>query len=118
MRQADRRSGWMARFFSPKTLKSLDTEALGAAGRLSLKQFALLHVRNSWMIQRPGTRRGPEELAVSCRYGDIVDACLPAHQAVVVEFPEFVAVTAEPLARVIMPFVLEAHGDATVVEGP
>src|SRR5262249_34919665 len=61
----------------------------------------------------------PEELAVTFGDGDVVDAGFPqAHQAVVVEFPEFVAVAAEPLARVVVPFVLEAHRDAALIEGP
>ena len=35
-----------------------------------------------------------------------------------VEFPVLVAVGAEPLAGVVVPFIGKAHGDAIVGEGP
>src|SRR5262245_5971460 len=51
--------------------------------------------------------------------GNVVDARFPStHQAVVVEFPEFIAVTTEPLACIVMPLVLESHRDAALDEGP
>src|SRR5262245_9170125 len=40
------------------------------------------------------------------------------HQPVRVELPVLVAVAAEPVAAVVMPFVSEAHGEAVVVERP
>src|SRR6185369_6243142 len=39
-------------------------------------------------------------------------------QAVLVEFPIFIAVGAEPGAAVVMPFIGEAHGDAVALPGP
>src|SRR5258706_4877110 len=51
--------------------------------------------------------------------GSIVDAGdAAAHEAVGVEFPEFIAVGAEPLTGVVVPFVFERDGDAISVEGP
>lgn len=59
----------------------------------------LLDVRDAGVVRRSRTGSGPEELAVTFDNGDVVDAGFPAtHQAVVVEFPEFVAIAAEPLA--------------------
>ena len=58
----------------------------------------------------------PVVLAVTLIYRRIVDAGdAQAHWAVIVELPILVAVAAEPVAAVIVPFVGEAHGD-TVLE--
>src|SRR5216684_4931609 len=40
------------------------------------------------------------------------------HQAMLVKFPVFVAVAAEPVAAVVVRFVGESHRDAILVEGP
>jgi hypothetical protein len=49
----------------------------------------------------------------------VVDARLaPAHEAVVVELPQLVAVAAEPLAGRVVAFVLEAHRDPVPGERP
>src|ERR1700751_1930403 len=40
-----------------------------------------------------------------------------AHQTLRVELPILIAVAAEPLAGVVMPFIGEAHGDTVGVEG-
>ena len=49
----------------------------------------------------------------------VVDAGnAPAHEAVLVKFPILVAVTAKPVAAVVMAFVGEAHGDTVVAECP
>jgi len=49
----------------------------------------------------------------------VVDASQPAaHEAVPVELPIFVAVGAEPITAVVMPFIGEANRDAVAVEGP
>src|SRR5260221_3033450 len=49
----------------------------------------------------------------------VVDAGdAPGHQPVPVEFPVLVAVTAEPLAAIVMPLVGKAHGDPVLAEGP
>ena len=51
--------------------------------------------------------------------GQVVDAGDAAvHETVVAELPVFVAVGAEPVVGVVVPFVGEADGDAVVVEGP
>src|SRR5262245_43825340 len=42
----------------------------------------------------------------------------PAHEAVLCEFPVLVAVGAEPAARVVVPLVGEAHGDARPIPRP
>src|SRR6476660_8342312 len=70
------------------------------------------------MIGGTGPRR-PEELALFHRNRHIVDARLaPAHQTVAVELPLLIAIGAEPVAAIVAPFILEAHGDAIVVERP
>src|SRR5215203_7326160 len=66
---------------------------------------------------RPGRR--PMEAAVAFLDGDIVDAGLaPPHQAVFVELPLLVAVGAVPLPGIVVPFILEAYGDAVLIERP
>ena len=40
------------------------------------------------------------------------------HEALVVEFPELVAVGAEPLPFFVVPFVFEADGNAVFAEAP
>jgi hypothetical protein len=60
-----------------------------------------------------------EDAAVRRDDRDVVDAGLaPAHQAVLAELPQLVAVTAPPLAGGVVALVLEAHGDAVAVEAP
>src|SRR6185369_12010840 len=55
--------------------------------------FGLLDVRDAGVVRRSRTGSGPEELAIAFGDGNVVDAGLPpAHQAVVVEFPQLVAV--------------------------
>src|SRR5262249_8515186 len=81
--------------------------------------FGLFYVRDAGVVRGSRTGSRPEGLAVTCGDGAVIDAGFPpTHQAVVVEFPELVAVAAEPLAGVVVPFVLEAHRDAALVEGP
>ena len=71
------------------------------------------------MIGWSRTRGGPEELAITGENGDVIDACFAAsHQTLVVEFPQLIAVTAMPRARVVMPLVLKTHADAVVGECP
>src|ERR1700730_14258530 len=41
-----------------------------------------------------------------------------AHQRMLVEFPVLVAIAAEPVASVIMPFIGKADGDAIFMESP
>ena len=47
---------------------------------------------------------------------DAGDAML--HQAVRVEFPILIAVTAKPMTAVVTPFIGKAHGDAIAAECP
>src|SRR5881227_1913806 len=66
-----------------------------------------------------GLRAGPEDPAFRFRDGDIVDAGLTAaHVAVLIEFPQLIAVGAPPLARRVVRLVLEAHRDPVPGERP
>src|SRR5215475_3231510 len=70
-------------------------------------------------IGRTWPRCRPMETAVLLGDLDVVDAGLAAaHQAVLVELPLLVSVGAMPLARRIMPLILEADRDAVAVECP
>ena len=61
----------------------------------------------------------PVELAIAFRDRQIVDACNPAaHQALGIELPVLVAVTAVPLAAIVVPLVGESNGDAVAAERP
>ena len=61
----------------------------------------------------------PMELALVFRDGDIVDAGdTDPHQAFAVEFPVFIAIAAEPLAAIVMPFVGKTNGDTVIAKGP
>src|ERR1700730_620191 len=41
-----------------------------------------------------------------------------AHQAMLVEFPVLVAIAAEPVCTIIVPFICKANGDTVRMEGP
>ena len=70
-------------------------------------------IRDARVVRRPRARGRPEEAAVLLANGDVVDARLAApHQAPPVEFPQLVAVAAEPVPRVVVPLVPESDGDA------
>ena len=59
------------------------------------------------------------KLSVRAADRHIVDASFAArHQAIRIEFPLLVAVCAEPVAGIVVPFVLEANGDAIFVKRP
>jgi hypothetical protein len=50
---------------------------------------------------------------------EIVDAGKAhAHEAVLVKIPVLVAIAAEPISTIVMPFIGEAHGNAAVVKCP
>ena len=86
---------------------------------IRVQDSGLRDVADAGVVRRSRTGSRPEELAVTFGYGNVVDTGFPpTHQAVVVEFPELVAITAEPLARRVVAFVLKAHRDAALVEGP
>src|SRR3954465_12756648 len=62
---------------------------------------------------------GPMVLALARMDRKVVDARdTPPHQAALVELPVFVAVGAEPVARVVVPLVGEADGDPVLVLRP
>src|SRR2546422_441293 len=62
---------------------------------------------------------GAEDAALGLLDRDVVDAGLAAaHQAVLVELPQLVAVAAPPAARGVVAFVLEPDRDPVPVEGP
>src|SRR5262249_31334722 len=70
------------------------------------------------MAVRAAAKR-PMILAVGIFDGQVVDGGqAQSHQAVFVELPVLVAVGAEPVSRVIVPFVGEADGDAVIGKGP
>src|SRR5438270_7600390 len=61
----------------------------------------------------------PEDAPLRLVDGQVVDARLaPAHETVLIELPQLVAVAAPPLAVAVVALVLEAHGDAIDVERP
>ena len=65
------------------------------------------------------TPEWPEIFAVGFFYRQVVDAGEAAlHQAGRIELPILVAIGAEPVAAVVVPFVGKAHGDAVAGEGP
>ena len=65
----------------------------------------------------PGTRA--EIAALGLGDGEVVDAGFSStHQAVVVEFPELVAIAAVPLAGGIVPFILEPHRHPVAAKSP
>src|SRR5271170_2599476 len=61
----------------------------------------------------------PMIFAVLLADGQIVDRCMAGSgQAVLVELPVLVAVGTKPVARIVVPFVGEADGDAIVAKRP
>ena len=69
------------------------------------------------VIRAPPQR--PAELAVMLCDGQVVDAReAMLHQALRVELSILVAIAAEPVAQVIMPFVSEAHSNVVASAGP
>ena len=63
--------------------------------------------------------QGPSEFAIAFGYREIIDAGDPtAHQAVFVEFPILIAVSAKPIAAVVVILVGEANGDTIPAKGP
>src|SRR5712671_5827343 len=70
------------------------------------------------MLVRAAAER-PMVFALARLDRQIVDAGdAQTHQAALVELPVLVAVAAEPVAAVVVPFIGEAHRDAVVAEGP
>jgi hypothetical protein len=68
----------------------------------------LLDHGDAGVVRRAWSRSGPEESTLPLVDGDVVDAGLaPSHQAAPVEFPQLIAIAAEPVARGVVPFILE-----------
>src|SRR5471032_70045 len=75
-------------------------------------------LRQPRMVIRATSQR-PVELALGFLDRHVVDAGKAVgHQTVFSEFPVLIAIRAEPVARVVVPFVGITHGDAVVGEGP
>jgi pimeloyl-ACP methyl ester carboxylesterase len=65
------------------------------------------------------TRPIPAQQPLGLGDREVVDARFaPAHQAVFVELPHFVSITAEPPCRRIVTLVGEAHGDPVLAKAP
>src|SRR5215813_3693662 len=65
------------------------------------------------------TPQGPAVLALGFLDWEIIDAGqTTAHQPVLGALPVFIAIRPEPVARVIMPLIREAHRDAGIMKGP
>src|ERR1041385_7616838 len=70
------------------------------------------------MIIRTSAER-PMKLPIVFPDREVIDAGdAQPHQAMFVECPVLVAVTAEPIAAVVAPFVGEAHGNTVIVKCP
>ncbi len=70
------------------------------------------------MVVRPAPQR-PAEQPLVLADRQVVDAGVTfVHQSLLVERPVLVAVGAEPVARVVVPFIGEAHGDAVAGKRP
>ena len=84
--------------------------------------------KNPWLILTPppqpenspgSTLPLPAKFAVFLANGQIVDAGVPEpHVAEFIKLPVLVPIRAEPLARVIVIFILETDGNAIATEGP
>src|SRR5262245_16445375 len=74
--------------------------------------------RESGVVVRPPAER-PKVLALARGDRQVVDARdAPLHESRLIELPVLVAVGPEPVARVVVPFIRKAHGDAIPVAGP
>src|SRR5919202_398756 len=67
--------------------------------------------------------QGPAVLALGFLDRQIIDAGqttahATAHETVLGELPVFIAIGPEPMPRVIMPLIREAHRNAGVMKGP
>src|SRR5262245_33200053 len=66
----------------------------------------------AWMVRGPRSQR-PQKLSCGRVDRHVVDARFaPAHQTMLIEFPLLIAVRAEPVAAVVVPFILKANRDA------
>ena len=78
-----------------------------------------LKIAQAWVIRWSRRAAVPMKFAFGFFDGQIVDARVTARiQTVLVVFPVLVSVGSEPVARIVVEFVSEAHGDAIVCKGP
>jgi len=71
-----------------------------------------------WVIVRTASKR-PAIFAFALGDRSIVDAGnAAAHETMFVKFPVLVAVTAKPIAAVIVPLISKAYGNAIFVKRP
>src|SRR5882672_681346 len=62
---------------------------------------------------------GPVIFAFAIFDRQVVDAGdPPSHQALFVELPILVAITAKPVSRIVVPFICKAHGYPVVAKRP
>src|SRR6266699_1648005 len=88
---------------------------LGRTGQGALQA----EVAQPGMILGPRARGAPPVLALGLEDRQVVDrGDAPAHQTALVELPVLVAVGAEPVTRIVVPLVGEAHPDPILAEGP
>src|SRR5215471_13121535 len=63
--------------------------------------------------------QGPAVFALGFLDREVIDAGqTTAHQPMLRELPVFITIGPEPMPRVIMPLIREAHRDAAVMKGP
>jgi hypothetical protein len=85
---------------------------------LQINNGSKAQIAKSGMIIRAAALR-PMKEAVAFVDWQVIDAGVAfLHEAVLVEFPVFIAVRTEPFACVIIPFVGKAHGDVVACESP
>ena len=75
-------------------------------------------IAQRWVIVRPAAE-WPMIFAVAFLDGKVIDTRkTKPHQAMLIEFPVFVAVAAEPIPAVVMTFIGKTYGNAVLVERP
>src|SRR4029079_15625526 len=99
----------------PQLLCRVSSDSLRGESCLTSLQSEIAQSRV--LIRTPAER----PMIFSLRFFDwkIVNAGVPAqHQSVLIKFPVLVAVRAEPMSGIIVPFTGETHRDAIAVVGP
>jgi hypothetical protein len=73
-------------------------------------------IAQGWVIVGAATQR-PVILAFAFPDWQVIDAGdAQVHQAVLIEFPVLVAITAEPISAIVVPFISEADRDSVLTE--
>ena len=92
-----------------------DVEVAQAAHDDAVSKFEFAQAK---VIIGPAAWR-PPKFAVGFGNGTVVDTCVAhGHKPVFVEFPVFIAIRAEPVASIVVPFIGEPDGDAVAVVRP